>query len=208
MNRVLPAILILLTAATSPAEMRERRQERAVALPVLLADLSKTIASLPASAARARLQDDVGWFLKEYERSKADTITAEYVRSFSRAAELLKNRPSTQIIDDVADEFQAKREHCRALKVGMGGIIKVRVNTRRGSQAAPDWQVLYLLKIYEWVPGATPINFPRLSTPTELDIEPGRYWVWARDPATGKVSERVLVKAAGERELMVDLSVP
>jgi hypothetical protein len=210
MHRLVAATIAVLLSAVSSASVSvaARGQQSDVALPAVLLDLRQTLATLAAGPARTQLQDDVEWFIKEYERSRSEAITPEYVRSFARAAQLLKNRPSPQLIDDVAEDFQAKREHCRALKLGMGGVVKLRVNTRRGSTPTPDWQVLYLLKIYEWIPGAAATNFPRLSTPTELDLEPGRYWVWARDPATGRVSERVLVKAAGQRELMVDLLVP
>ena len=209
MERVLAATLILVMSVTFSTTARARVQPREEALPAVLADLRQVVVSVDIPPpARSGLLADVDWFIAESKRSSGAEITPEYIRSFTRVTELLKSRPSPETLADVAAELQAKREHCRALGVGMGGVVKLLVNTRRGSAAAPDWQVLYLLKIYEWVPGAAATNFPRLSTPTELDLEPGRYWVWARDPATGKVSERILVKAAGQRELMVDLSVP
>ena len=40
----------------------------------------------------------------------------------------------------------------------------------------------------------------RPSTPTEPRLEPGRYWVWARNPATGRTSERALVRVAGQND--------
>ena len=109
---------------------------------------------------------------------------------------------------DVTSELEAKVEHCRVLGVGMGGSVLMRVNTRRRAQSVGDWQVQYLLKIYEHLAAATPCDAPRLSTPTETHGEPGRYWVWARDPATGRTTERVLVRVVGQPELAVNLFVP
>jgi hypothetical protein len=70
-----------------------------------------------------------------------------------------------------------------------------------------DWQVLYLLKFDEWLK-TPPRNFLRVSSPTEMNVEPGRYWIWAHDPATGRTSDRVLVEVAGQKELLLDLPVP
>jgi hypothetical protein len=111
-------------------------------------------------------------------------------------------------MDDVAADLEAKVEHCRLLGIGMGGSVLLKVNTRRGPQTVGDWQVVYLLKVYEHVKGATPTVFPTLSTPTEAPLEPGRYWLWARDPSTGRTSERALVRVFGRSQLDVDLPVP
>ena len=50
--------------------------------------------------------------------------------------------------------------------------------------------------------------FFRPSSPTEMELEPGRYWVWAVDPVTGRMSERVLVPVTGQKELLFDLDIP
>jgi hypothetical protein len=90
----------------------------------------------------------------------------------------------------------------------MGGSVVLHVNTRRGKETVGDWQVFYLLKVYEHVNGAAPIVFPSLSTPTQTALEPGRYWIWARDPSTGRTSERALLRVVGRAELNVDLPIP
>jgi hypothetical protein len=112
------------------------------------------------------------------------------------------------VMDDVADELEAKVEHCLQLGIGMGGSVLLNVSTRRGPQTVGDWQVLYLLKVYEYVKGADPTVFPTLSTPTRTALEPGRYWLWARDPSTGRTSERALVRVVGRTELQIDLPIP
>jgi hypothetical protein len=156
----------------------------------------------------SRLKAAVDWLYGRTETTDPAGVSPEYLRSLQRAAELLKRRPSTDAVRDVTTELEAKVEHCRLLGVGMGGSVALKINTRSPSGPVSDWQVVYLLKIYEYVSGASPINFPRLSTPTDATVEPGRYWVWARDPATGRTSERALVRVVGQKELLVDLPVP
>lgn len=187
-------------AQQSPDAFRDLR--------TVLVSLQEAIASLEPGDTRSRMNDDVQWLLDRHSQTERGAVTEPYVRSLQRAAELLNAGPTDEVIADIAADLQAKREHCRELKIGMGGTVILRINTRRGPADIGDWQVLYMLKIYEWTPGVAPLNFPRLSTPTEMALEPGRYWIWARNPANGTVSERVLIKAAGRRELPVDLVVP
>ena len=160
-----------------------------------------------------RLLTAIDWLNNRVATTDPAAVSREYLRSLERAADLLKQmkapgKLNLQIAADLADELEAKVEHCRLLGVGMGGSIVLRINTRRPTGPAPDLQVMYLLKIYEHVKGGSPVTFPRLSTPTEATLEPGRYLVWARDPATGRTSERALVRVVGQKELLVDLPVP
>jgi len=48
-----------------------------------------------------------------------------------------------------------------------------------------------------YLTGVPFINWRVHARPTEVELEPGRYWVWADDPATGKKSDRVLVVVRG-----------
>ena|SRR5439155_5578037 len=155
-----------------------------------------------------RLKAAVDWLNGPVAKARTAGVSPEYLRSLQRAAELLKQKPSVEAVRDVTSDLEAKVEHCRALGVGMGGSVALKINTRRPSGPVSDWQVIYLLKIYEHLSAASPISFPRLSTPTEATVEPGRYWVWARDPGTGRTSERALVRVVGQKELLVDLPVP
>jgi hypothetical protein len=198
------AIILVIPAVASSQQPADTARN----LRTALVKLQQAIASFEPSNTRSRMHDDVQWLLDRYSQTEPGAVTEPYVQSLQRAAELLNARPLNEVISDVAADLQAKREHCRELRIGMGGTVILRINTRRGPEDVRDWQVLYMLKIYEWVPGATPLNFPRLSTPTEMALEPGRYWIWARNPANGTLSERLLVKAAGQRELTFDLVVP
>jgi hypothetical protein len=169
--------------------------------------LARAAAGLPENLRSTRLMGAIQWMQKNAANTRTESVSREYLRSLERAAKLLSHLQSATVIDDVTRELEAKVEHCRRLKVGMGGTVLLKVNTRRGASVISDWQVLYLLKFDDWLK-TPPRNFLRVSSPTEMGIEPGRYWIWARDPATGKISDRVLVEVAGEKSLALDLPVP
>lgn len=196
------AALALILPASGPA------QRPGDELDVALLQLQRAVGTLPPVFRSPQLTQSVGWLKNRSAATDPAGVSGEYVRSLQRAAALLNGPLTRELVDDVAAELETKVEHCRALGIGMGGTVLVKVHTRRGPENVRDLQVLYLLKIYERLKDASPINFPRLSTPTEARIEPGRYWVWARDPATGRTSERVLVRLAGRTEFDVDLPVP
>jgi hypothetical protein len=170
-------------------------------------ELSSAVGALPEAQRSARLAAAAQWLTNNASKTKPETVSEEYAGSLRRAADLLRKQPTPDVLEDVTSELEAKVVHCKQLGVGMGGSVLVRVNTRRGSATVSDWQVLYLLKFDEWL-RTPPHNFPRLSSPTDMSIEPGRYWVWARDPATGRTSDRVLVQVAGQKEVLLDLPVP
>ena len=109
----------------------------------------------------------------------------------------------------LADDLEAKLEHCRKSGGRLGGSVLVRVRTVQAGTEAPRWQVFYMPKIFEVAPSATPDLFPQLSSPTEDLLVPGRYLMWVRNPATNTVGERTVVKVGeGRKELIVDLPVP
>ena len=177
-------------------------------LNLALGQLGLAVRALPPVAALPRIQAAVTWLSGRAQTTNPADLSKEYVRSLQQLAELMRTDPRSVVMDDVADELEAKVEHCRVLDIGMGGTVVLNVNTRRGPQTVGDWQVLYLLKFYEHIEGADPTVFPRLSTPTQVAVEPGRYWLWARDPSTGRTSERALVRVIGRTELHVDLPIP
>ena len=164
--------------------------------------------ALPPVAALPRIQTAVAWLSDRAATTNPAQVSKEYVRSLQQLAELMTSDRRSEVMDDVAEELEAKVEHCRRLGIDMGGSVLLQVNTRRGPETIGNWQVLYLLKVYEHVKGAAPTVFPSLSTPTEVALEPGRYWLWARDPSTGRTSERALVRVLGRTQLQVDLPIP
>lgn len=183
--------------------------------PVTATELASAVARLGRlvrpgnSPVAVRFAGAVKWLQNNAPKTPAASVSREYVASLERAARLLEMQGQglASAFDDVTRELEAKVEHCRALGVGMGGAVALKVNTRRGSAVVGDWQVQYLLKFDEWLK-TPPRTFPRVSSPTDARVEPGRYWIWARDPISGKTSGRMLVEVAGRTDLLVDLPVP
>jgi hypothetical protein len=200
--RVLVAMAILLAASTSAPAQTTKDQ-----LTATITRLQRAVDALGPSRPD-ELAEAVMWLRSALPRTDAAQISPEYLRALTNAATLLNGRPSRNLIDDITEELEAKVDHCRTLGIGMGGTVALRVNTRRRSETVNNWQVLYLLKIYEGTNGTAPTTFATLSAPAETQLEPGRYWIWARDPATGRTSERALVRVSGKQEFRVDLPVP
>jgi hypothetical protein len=97
-----------------------------------------------------------------------------------------------------ADDLAVKCEHC--LIAGLAATVRIEVRT------AKDLQVLYAPALAFAVMSREAAAFPRLTSPTEEDLPPGRYVLWARDPKTGKVSEPQTYKIGGGRkEIVIDL---
>lgn len=179
---------------------------------VTVAELRAVLDRLASVAAtlggpRPRLRTAIRWLQNNRERADLRRLTREYVRSLERAATVLERRPLPPAVEDVTLELERKVAHCEQLGVGMGGTVALSVHTKRAGAAVPQWQVQYLLKFDEWLK-TPPRTFPRASTPTDARVEPGRYWIWARNPASGTTSERVLVDVAGVTSLNVDVPVP
>jgi hypothetical protein len=152
-----------------------------------------------------RLVNATRWLQNNAKSAKG--VSRAYVRSLERAARLLSQSPSEEVVEDVTLDLELKVQHCRTLGVGMGGTVLLKVNTRRGGLVVSDWQVLYLLKFDEFLK-TDPRSFLRVTSPADMNLEPGRYRIWALDPATGKTSNRVLVDVGGQKELTLDLPVP
>jgi hypothetical protein len=195
------AVLALMLPQTPTGQSRDAELTR------VMAQLQLAVDALRPNLSPPGLAPAVKW-LRGRSTQTNENVSEEYVRSLQRAAVLLAGNPTPEVIDDVTSELEAKVDHCRTLGIGMGGSVVLRVSTRRGPQTVSDWQVFYLLKIYEHVSTAAPVTFPALSTPTETRLDPGRYWLWARDPSTGRTSERTLIRVAGQTAFQVDLPVP
>ena len=201
MTRGLVMMAIVICTSTGAAAQTTRNE-----LNDALARLQLSVQALGADRP-ARLAEAVRWLRERTSRTDPAQVSPQYVRTLIDAARLLSGSPSRNVIDDVTEELEAKVEHCRALDIGMGGSVVLKVNTRRGGTTVNNLQVFYLLKIYEHVSGVAPITFPTLSAPAETRLEPGRYWIWARDPVSGRTSERRLYVVSRQQEFRVDLPV-
>jgi ankyrin repeat protein len=134
---------------------------------------------------------------------------AESVRVLEAAIAAGDPADITSTVAAIGDDLEVKLEHCQRSGGRLGGSVSVLVRTVGLGREITSWQVFYLPKIFERATQASPDLFPQLSSPTKELLVPGRYIMWARDPATSRVSERTLVKVGeGRKELIVDLPVP
>jgi ankyrin repeat protein len=180
--------VLLAKAAPSTAPGRAAQKRAAAAL----AQLRSLSAAWPAQSP------------EDYRLNLAADVTALSSALARGDQEILR-----QSLEAVADDLEAKLEHCQKSGGKLGGSVLVRVRTVQSGQEAGQWQVFYMPRIFEVAPNAVPDLFPQLSSPTEEMIVPGRYLMWVRNPATSKVGERTVVKVGeGRKELVVDLPVP
>ena len=185
----LTAIESLLARTSAPAGPAQDAQRRALAAVSALVALSR---SWPAQSP------------EDYRVNLAAEAAA-------LAAALERHDPAVlrRLLEGMADDLEAKLEHCRKSGGKLGGSVLVRVRTLQGGEEARRWQVLYMARILEASPTAVPDLFPQLSSPTEETLVPGRYIMWVRNPASSTVGERTVVKVGeGRKELTVDLPVP
>jgi ankyrin repeat protein len=176
----------------------------------------KQVLERMSTACRERQSDDcsrinnvVNWYSARLSAPQwRPTYSRDYFLSLQAMADVLQANPEAQIVKDIADELEARRDYCLLNNVGMGGSVTVSVHTRNQQKEVPNWQVYYLLKIFERNPAVAPGAFLKWSSPASEIIEPGRYWVWAKDPKTNSQSERKLVSLSGAQSFSVDLFVP
>src|SRR5262245_11272067 len=172
MTRCFAVAIAVMAALAQPAgaQVAASSQE----LTRAIQNLTRSVEALPPDLRSSRLSDAMRWLQNNVSRTQPGNVSQEYVRSLERAATILAGTPSPAAADDVTRELEAKVNHCKSLAVGMGGFVRMTVNTRRAGRVVSDWQVQYLLKFDEWLK-TPPRNFLRLSSPTEMNVEPGRY---------------------------------
>lgn len=202
-RRLAIVVFVLSLAQPSSAQLAVSPAELAGAVRVL----ALSVGALSPQQRSTRLADSVTWLQNNVGRTRAENVSQDYVRSLERVAAVLAGQPSAEVVEDITRDLEAKVTHCKKLGVGMGGLVSMTVNTKRGGRVVSEWEVLYQLKFDEWLK-TPPRNFLRLSSPTAMNVEPGRYWIWAREANTGRTSERVLVEVAGQTQFAVDLPVP
>jgi hypothetical protein len=134
---------------------------------------------------------------------------ADHGRTLDAAIDGADRGRLADTLQALAEDLEVKLEHCLASGGRLGGSVTVRVRTVQNARETGSWQVFYMPKVFEASATASPDLFPQLSSPTEETLVPGRYLMWLRNPATGIVGERTVVKVGeGRQELVVDLAVP
>jgi hypothetical protein len=208
------ALVLLTLAAPLPLHAQVTSTELSAALSTIRNEVDRwenaNYATQPPAVLRdrwARARKAAEWLIGRANATNPTDVTPEYLRSLQRVAELA-TKGSDSEWEDVASELEAKVDHCRKLGIGMGGTVTLRVNTLRAGKPVPNLRVQALLKISERVTNAAPRNSARVSSPADVTLEPGRYWLWAVDETTGAKSQRVLASVTGQKELLFDLTIP
>jgi hypothetical protein len=157
-----------------------------------------------AGAALARLQE----LAAQWPADSPDDYRAS-LADHGRTLDAADRGRLADTLQALAEDLEVKLEHCLASGGRLGGSVTVRVRTVQNARETGSWQVFYMPKVFEASATASPDLFPQLSSPTEETLVPGRYLMWLRNPATGIVGERTVVKVGeGRQELVVDLAVP
>jgi ankyrin repeat protein len=141
---------------------------------------------------------------EDYRQNLSGDITALEIALKRGDANVLETT-----LQSVADDLEAKLEHCQMSGGKLGGSVKVEVRTVQAGVESNHWQVFYMPKVFEAAGGASPDLFPQLSSPTEETLVPGRYVMWVRNPSTSRIGERTVVKVGeGRSQLQLELPVP
>ena len=169
------------------------------------------------AAARAEKAVTRLWDRWAFTPSGANAGSPEYTASIYEMERLLSDlardaarygADAVSLIDAIAVDLETKLAHCIATGEPLGGVVRVRVHTRRGGGEVSNWRVFFAPKIFESMLEKAADAFPRFSSPTEIEIVPGRYLLWAKDPESDAVSERTTVRVGGTKDMTIDLAVP
>jgi hypothetical protein len=118
-----------------------------------------------------------------------------------------KKLDNVRHLEQIAADLEVKLRHCEVTGTSLGGRVKVRIRTRRGSDEAKGWTVHYVSKFGDSVGSIDTRRFPLFSSPTEWSLSPGLYVVWATQ-GDAVVSPKSTVTVIGKDTLEFDLAVP
>ena len=89
------------------------------------------------------------------------------------------------LLPPIENDLEDKVAYCR--KHGLSSTSRVTVVTKRGAVAeVSGLEVLFLEKFLENDPRAVPRQFRGFSSPATDELVPGRYVIWAREPAPSR----------------------
>jgi hypothetical protein len=117
-----------------------------------------------------------------------------------------------RVVEVVREDLKLKAEYCRAHPDGMAAHITLRVRTwqQGDKREASQWRVMYINAPLRGFRGAE--KFPKLSSPTEVQVPPGVYMIWAQDDTNdARRGPDTIVRpgaAPDQRDLEADLLIP
>ncbi len=194
--RIVAAVFTLWAAATplSAQDPESSSQKPALlnALQALESETRRVMTRSGSDTALAAPSEDVlrsvlwfavladSWMPKDEQEDKGLRESLERMTQAIRRTQSDAQR--REMLTQIADDLEAKVEHCR--KEGLGARQQVKVTTKRqGLFEVKGLEVLYLEKFFAVDPAATPRQFQGFSSPAVDLLVPGRYVFWARDPA-------------------------
>ena len=140
-----------------------------------------------------------------------EQLVADY-EALASAAEGPDGKRTLEVLREVAADLRLKAEHCRRSGVGLGGRVKVVVKTKRDGKETGGFLIYYLRPIYKYIEGFPAERFPAQSSPTEQELSPSKYYIWAEKPGLDthvppKGADPIAV-GFGDRRKELDIPVP
>ena len=169
---VIPANPLAAQVPASEAASRER-------VFLLLDGLSR---KLPGAAR------DLSW-LRESVRDAVPPDALKGLEAIDAALSRIDQLPEADRRDLVASaelDLRIKAAYCRSHPEGMAALIPLVVHTWSPGEVKAEvrqWDVRYLSAVLAVFPETPGEPFPAFSSPTAKSLPPGRYVVWAQDPA-------------------------
>ena len=109
-------------------------------------------------------------------------------------------------LDTVLDDLYLKVNACLLNGGKAVGSVSVIVHTKKSGIEVPNLRVVCMAKILRLYPHYSPTAFPQLSSPTQWELAPGNYLMWAENPETGQKSSTQEIPV--DRNQECDLAVP
>lgn len=109
-------------------------------------------------------------------------------------------------IADVLDDLYMKANACLLNGREAVASVSVTVHTKKSGTEVSNWRVLCMAKILRLYPYSSPTAFPQLSSPTQWDLAPGKYIMWAENPDTRQKSQEQEIPI--DRKQECDLVLP
>jgi len=114
------------------------------------------------------------------------------------------------IVEEVTEDIKLKAEHCLKSGAGLGRPVLVTVETLRTGRRIMNLQVTFIPKILEFQPNPERWGvFPKESSPTSLELAPGKYLMWTRYSGTDTYGPPTIVSVGrGKTTQNWDLPAP
>jgi hypothetical protein len=172
--------------------------------------LTKTLDELREALPGSESDRDIEWLRMAIERWQP--TTEDEAKGLRQSLQLmlatLRRWPDdANTMLAVAEDLRIKSTHC--LERGLAAEPKVEVRTKRqGLEEVKGLEVWYLEKFLASDPTAAAHRFKLFSSPVIEPIVPGRYVFWSKDPASGKVGQKVEQRIGLAEAIVIEVLAP